>query len=434
MVDSSAGLGISFSVDEPVWVGEIDIASPPARLGTAERTSDGRPYRLGRVLARFQAEPIGMISAELVDGEVDVAGLVERASAKFRPQIDRLAPGWTPAEPPLAPVSKELRAATEDDPPAISVVIGTRNRPEQVVTCVHQVLKQEYPSPVEVIVVDNGAADTSTATAIQHAFERDDRVRYMAEARPGLSRARNIGLAAARYSITAFLSDDIRVDSLWLSAVARGFARHDRVHCVTGICPPMFLDTPEQILFESSMAWGTRQGFEPRLYGFELASDPVHPYRTGSFVNGSNMIYDTEIFRAMGGFDESLGPGTIARGGEDLDAPIRILAAGGLIAFEPAAIGWHADRYDDRAFGRHMYAYGLGLTAFLAKHLSEGESRRAVIRRIPGGFPLMVNAFGEPDQEMAGDIRIPARYQLCHLAGRVAGPVAYIRSRRSGKR
>jgi hypothetical protein len=192
----------------------------------------------------------------------------------------------------------------------------------------------------------------------------------------------------------------------------------------------MFLDNAEQLMFESSMAWGTRQGFEPEVYRFEHPDDPVHPYRAGSYVNGSNMSYDTETFQRLGGFDEALGPGTLARGGEDLDAPIRILADGGLIAFEPAVLGWHADRYDDRSFSRHMYTYGLGLTAFLTKHLLHSDSRSAVLSRIPSGLPMLLKAFGEPDEDLIDDVRIPLKYHLWHLAGRLAGPIAYLRSRR----
>ena len=421
-------------IDRPMWVGELDIACPPRQLIADGPTPLDR-YGAGRILVRFQGEPLGMLTVDLHDGQVDVDAVRHQAAAELAGEVTRWAPeGWTPASPALPPLSGELAAVADQPLPAVSVVIGTRNRPDQVVQCAELVLKQQYPSPVEVIIVDNGATSPATADAVAATFGRDDRVRYMAEARPGLSRARNIGLSAARYPVTAFLSDDIRVDSLWLLAIARGFGRADGVHCVTGFCPPMYLDTPEQLLFESSMAWGTRQGFRPVLYRYQLADDPVHPYRAGSFVNGSNMIYDTEVFRSMGGFDESLGPGTRARGGEDLDAPIRILAAGGLIAFEPAVIGWHADRYDDRSFSRHMYTYGLGLTAFLAKHVIEKESRRNVLSRVPKGFPMLLKAFGEPDAALSDAVPVPAKYHLAHLVGRVVGPFAYLSSRWAGRK
>ena len=419
----------------PVWVGQLDVASPHL-TDAAELTHvspDGAPYGTGRVLVRFQGEPLGLLPFDLVDGRLDVDQVQSDVAGLYEDEIARIGEGdWQPGSTPLPTISSELSALRSTELPAVSVVIGTRNRPEQVVACVRHVLALDYPSPLEVIVVDNGASSTATRDAIADAFGQDDRIRYLHEERPGLSRARNIGLAAARYPITAFLSDDIEVDRLWLLAIARGFKRADNVQCVTGACPPMYLDTPEQLAFESAMAWGTRQGFEPALHRFDSADDPLHPYRAGSFANGSNMAYATEAFRRVGGFDESLGPGTKARGGEDLDAPIRILADGGLVGFEPAAIGWHADRYDDRPFSQHMYTYGLGLTAFLTKHLVDGRFRRALIARIPKGFPLLLKAFVEPDESLSGDVSIPKRYHLWQLAGRVAGPFAYLAGRKAG--
>lgn len=422
---------------EPMWVGQVDVANPPLCITGITATAAGLRYEQARLIVRFQAEALGMITVDVVDSEIDVEAVCVTAAKRFASEIRAIAgSAWTAGDTSseaaaLPPLSAELSAAAEQDLPAVSVVIGTRNRPTQVVECAELVLKQDYPSAIEVIIVDNGASSAATAEAVAAAFGTDDRVRYLAEEQPGLSRARNIGLNVARYPVTAFLSDDIRVDSMWLLAVARGFARDEQVHCVSGFCPPLYLDTEEQLLFESSMAWGTRQGYSPVLFAFDSPDDPLHPYRPGQFANGSNMAFDTEVFKTIGGFDELLGPGTRARGGEDLDAPIRVLSAGGLVAYEPAAIGWHADTYDDRAFSKHMYAYGFGLTAFLTKHLVERESRRAVLSRALHGFPMLLQAFIARDETLSRDVSTPVKYYLWQMAGRLAGPFAYLASRRT---
>lgn len=405
---------------EPIWVGELDLGSPEdGPLGPAH-ADQRRRSRRARLLVRVGVDPVGMLTVDLIDGELDIGAARRDARSRFKESIEGLGAG-------------DLHRLEAEELPPVSIVIGTRNRAEKLVECVTRSLKQDYPSPVEIIVVDNGAADSSTEDAVTRHFGTEDRVRYIKEPRPGLSRARNRGLREARYPITAFLSDDIRVEPVWLRAVARGFARDPDVWMVAGFCPPMYLDNRETQLFESSMSWGSRQGFEPVVYSFDLATDPVHPYRVANFANGSNMICRTEEFLALGGFDEALGPGTPARGGEDLDAPVRILAAGGKVAFEPAVIGWHADRYDDRPFGQHMYTYGLGLTAFLMKHLMDSQSRPALLRRIPAGFPMLLRTFSEPDTELIEEIPIPLRYHLWHHAGRIMGPLAYVRSRRASR-
>ncbi|MEM9563200.1 MAG: glycosyltransferase [Actinomycetota bacterium] len=426
---------VTGSGHKPLWVGDFDVADPPVSLAVGPTAPNGAPYDRARLLVRFRGEPLGWSTVPVADGVIDVASVRADAVRQHRMVIDRIAGGpWDPDGPPQPTTSHDLQAMPVDELPAVSVVIGTRNRPKHVMGCVETVLKQHYPSPIEVLIVDNGSSDSSTAELVAAAHGADDRVRYLAEPRPGLARARNIGLSAARYPVTAFLSDDIRVDAQWLLAIARGFRRHQDVRCVTGSCPPAYLDTPEQLMFEATMSWGTRFGFEPVVHAYRSDDDPLHPYRIGDFAIGANMAFHTENFRRLGGFDEALGPGTRARGGEDLDAPIRILADGSLVAAEPAAIGWHADRFDDRPFDAHLYTYGLGLTAFLAKHLLEPDLRRGLIRRIPAGVPTLLKGFDQRDEILSREVPIPLRYHLWHLAGRAMGPVAYLRSRWAGRR
>ncbi len=426
----------------PVGVGQFDLANPSTVLLDNPSAPDGSAYAQGRLLVRFRGEPLGMLTVDLPDdglaggqtSEPFVERLRSEAAAIYQDRIAEIEPGWSTAAAPSPNLTADLARVADEELPAVSVVIGTRDRSEQVVECITYILKQEYPSPIEVIVVENGVEKSSTADAIAEAFGRDDRIRFMLEVRPGLSRARNIGLAAARYPVTAFLSDDIQVDPLWMLGIARGFGRHPEVRCVTGICPPLYLDSIEQRWFESAMSWGTRQGFERALVWFDHDDDPLHPYRPARFCNGSNMAVETAAFRRLGGFDEALGPGTIARGGEDLDAPIRLLADGGAVAFEPVAIGWHADRFQDRPFTKLMFTYGMGLTAFLTKHVTDAGHRRAVASRVRHGAGLLLKTSVEPDEELHEDHSIPLRYHLCHLAGRLAGPLAYLRSRRAKRR
>ncbi len=422
----------------PIWVSEIELAAPPTRI-VADRSlpgsNDGERYQRARILIRLQGEPLGLVSVALTRGEAPVEAVVAEACEQFAPAIERrLGADWRRrlSGGSLPPLSAELAAIVDDpDLPGFSVVVGTRNRPDHAVNCVARVLKQTYPGPVEVIVVDNGASSDATGIAIAAEFGDDERVRYIHDPRPGLSRARNIGLAAARHPVTAFLSDDIMVDALWLAALVRAFRRAPDVRCVVGYCPPMYLDTEAQLVFEKTMAWGWRNGFEARLVGPHLADDRLYPYRIGIGV-GANMSFDTAWFQGHGGFDETLGPGTLARGGEDLDAPIRVLLDGGQCVYEPTAIGWHADRYDDRGFGTHMYTYGVGLTAFLASHLADRRTRWQVVRRAPFGARYLLAPEVLPDSiARLDDVPMRFRHAAANMVGRLVGPFFWLRSRRA---
>lgn len=421
----------------PVWVAELDLSDPPQRL-LAPEPPDGGAYATARLLVRLQREPLGLMTAPVARGEVDVETTVLRARARFAARIEaQLGPDWRSLLESTGPtLSTELASLDGDDLPGVSVVIGTKDRPDHVATCVAHVLKQSYRGALEVIVVDNAPSTDATRRGIADLYSEDARVRYVLEPRKGLSRARNIGLAAARHELVAFVSDDIRVDSTWLRAIVRGFRRHADVGCVMGYCPPLFLDTHQQQVFEQQMGWGWRNGFEPILAGGPGAADthPLHPYLLG-LGTGANVAFATAELRATGGFDEALGPGTIARGGEDLAAIVDVLVAGRRAAFEPAALGWHADRYDDRDFDAHMYTYGVGLTAFLTGHMLRPDTRRALLAAVPRGIrhlarPAILPATThelEPVNERPQD-------RLANLAGRVMGPAALLRSRASTRR
>lgn len=96
----------------------------------------------------------------------------------------------------------------------VSVVIATRDRPDMLRTAVDSVLAQDYPGPVEVVVVfDRSEPDGSLA---HQAAGRSVRVTVNSR-RPGLAGARNTGLAEATGELVAFCDDD----DYWLTAKLR---------------------------------------------------------------------------------------------------------------------------------------------------------------------------------------------------------------------
>ncbi len=425
---------------DPIWVGEIDLSQTPDSLSVYDRSQDETfvhpsRYKIARILVRFRSEPIGIRLADVdPEGSINVEKLAKDAENHFFERIDRIAAGFKPANGSAKSdslMSSELAALAETNLPGISVVIGTMRRPDESVTCVRAVLDQQYGGPLEVIVVDNGIMNDKTQAAIERNFGQDARVKYVAEIPPGLSRARNVGLAKATYPITAFLSDDIRVDPLWALGIARGFQRSASIKAVNGFCIPRFLDNANQIESERAMGWATSQGFDPLIYDFVDPDRPLHPY-AGCFSNGSNMAFDTEFFLTAGGFAEDLGPGTIARGGEDLEAPVRVLARGGQVAYEPMAFGWVYDQYDGRSFTRQAYSYGIGLTAYLMHHLMDSQHRSELVKRAPKGIKKLGEPFTASDVALpVCDARIARRAKVAQMLGRAVGPVAYLRSRRA---
>ena len=108
---------------------------------------------------------------------------------------------------------------------------------------------------------------------------------------------------------------------------------------------------------------------EPRVYDLRSGRDAsaLYPYSAGIFGTGANFAVDRDLLMGLGGFDETLGAGTPAGGGEDLDAFVRVLRAHRSLVYEPSAVVWHRHRADPGAQRRQLFSYGTGLTPFLTK-------------------------------------------------------------------
>ena len=97
-----------------------------------------------------------------------------------------------------------------------SVIIPVYQVEQYLRQCIDSVLRQSF-TDYEVILVDDGSTDGSTAICREYAG-RDSRVRMIRQANGGLSAARNTGVGAARGDYLIFLDSD----DYWLTASGLG--------------------------------------------------------------------------------------------------------------------------------------------------------------------------------------------------------------------
>src|SRR5205085_2628525 len=220
--------------------------------------------------------------------------------------------------------------------------------------------------------------------------------------------------------------DDATVDPYWLSGLAQPYA-DPRVVCVTGITFPLELQTPAQELFERY--GGMQRGFQRRVYR-PGTWNAFYPLGSGRFGAGVNMSLRRETLARMGGFDEALDVGSMARGGGDLDIMARAIRDGGTLVYEPCAIAWHQHRQTMRLLRKQMYDYGYGFTAYAAKFardLELGNLSARMVRRwakICGLKRLKQNV----RLALAGKPHFPIHLILMEFAGGFMGARAYRRS------
>jgi GT2 family glycosyltransferase len=401
-----------------IWVAEIDLAGPATVIGVSrlQRPED----MFARVLVRRHRQLIGFVSITLDTARLDfdvVVGavhdqLAEPLARNVAAHPDR---GTDAGAEERAPRSAQL----------MSVVVCTRERPEMLAGCL-QLLSRLCYDAFEVVVVDNAPTTDETEACFRRLVGRDRRFRYAREPQPGLSRARNCGLREARGRHVAFTDDDVRVDPWWLMAIAAGFARDPEAGCVTGLAPAAELDHDAQRFFDRRYGWASNM--DNRVFDLVERRDPspLYPFSAGIFGTGANFAVDRELFSALGGFDEALGAGSPAGGGEDLDAFVRVLQSGRTLVYEPSAIVWHVHRADSAALQSQLFSYGVGLTAFLAKHLGDKSTRRQILRRVPAGARRISGIWSHAEIGESA----PASCIVYELAGMTCGPAAYVRGRR----
>lgn len=414
----------------PAFVTDVELSMPLPDLVAPGADGASSRYARARVLVRVHGAPVGMVDCQLLRGRMRSEHLRQAIQQALTEEVathaamDGIVLDWT-RDPPLAIGTEStclLLQPAPQQPRSVSLVICTRDRPEELARCLASLRAIADPE-LEIVVVDNAPSSDRTIRVV--AACGDPRVRYACEPRPGLSRARNYGVAACSGEIVAFTDDDVIVDRLWLDALVRGFGRSQRVGCVTGCVPAAELETAAQEAFETKVGWGHR--FFPELFdALDADAEPLLPFRAGVVGAGASFAVSRAALTEVGPFDEALGAGTPACGGEDLDFFSRVLLAGLVIAYEPASIAWHFHRRDEKEIRRQLVAYGTGLGAYATKQVIGRRTRREVFRRIPAALSRLAEISGIGRNA----VPLPLGLRTAEIYGMMRGPVAYARSRR----
>jgi len=258
-------------------------------------------------------------------------------------------------EQPLAKLEQHFSNLNSE---TVSVIICTRNRPEQLERCLRSLQNLSHP-PHEIIVVDN--APSSDAT--QQLVAKIPEVKYVLEPRPGLSVARNTGIRHSTGNIIAFTDDDTIVHPDWIARIAQSFTG-DLVIAITGLILPAELENEAQLIFQkghTGFGWGYRPTTFDTQFFEEMKPLAVPVWRIGA---GANMAFRRELFEKIGYFDERLGAGASGCS-EDSEMWYRVLAEGWFCRYEPTAVVYHYHRGDLDSLKHQMYHYMRGHIAAL---------------------------------------------------------------------
>jgi GT2 family glycosyltransferase len=379
---------------------ELD-ALPPGITGLDPR------YGRALILLRWHRRAVGSLLLQVQDGRIDEAALLSsvRAStgkALWR-QIVHQRLGWHPGK-------------GSSDLPRATIAICTRDRPDDLRRALDGLLRLPDHGQ-EILVVDNHPSTDDTLRLVQGYRA----VRYVREDRPGLDVARNRAMREATHDIVAFCDDDAVVEPEWLEGLCRNFSEPE-VLCVTGLTMPLELETEAQEFFEQHSPFG--RGFSREVFDGQR-DNPLLVGRVGA---GANMALRRSVLELVGPFDEALDAGTPTRSGGDHEMFTRILAAGYRIVYDPSALSWHRHRRTFEELRATFYGYGVGVYATFMRHLLH-DREMGVLKLAYAWFRHdQAPALGRSLRRKPGSLPLPL--VLAELRGCLAGPAAYLKSRR----
>jgi GT2 family glycosyltransferase len=415
----------------PILVGELELTEPINDMSLTAR-KDGIAYNGVRLLVRMQRMPVGYVflSPDALGAASIARNVWQQLSSTINAQRSRRGLSAIDILPVEGLAIEETLVDDVREHPLVTVVVCTRDRPEGAIVTLRGLTALRY-QPYEIVLVDNAPSSEMTKNAVLTEFGHDPRIRYVREPRPGLSCARNRGVAEATAEIIAFTDDDVRVDQWWLDGIVRGFGQSHDVACVTGLTPTAALDNAVQLYFDRRGGWGTV--CERRVFDLTENRDDsrLYPYSAGVFGTGANFAMTRGALKELGGFDEALGAGAPCGGGEDLDMFMRTVLAGHRLVYEPSAIVSHIHRAELSELSKQMVAYGSGCTAALtAIVLHNPRARLELLPRIASGA-IRIVSIGNRTRD---NPTLPSGLITRELGGMLLGPWLYLKGRRNLRR
>ncbi len=230
--------------------------------------------------------------------------------------------------------------------PLVSIIMPVFNQRQGIGAALEALLALDYPPDRrEIIVVDDGSTDGTPAEIAKYPVKL-----LPLPKNRGQSAARNIGAAAARGDILAFIDSDCLAEPTWLRELVPYF-QDDRVALVGGFVAGYYqtswLDRYEEVQSPLNMGRETLLGEGP-------TSD--------FYVPTCNVLIRREAYFRVGGLNEDL------RVGEDVDLCWRLKEQGQRLLYVPQGRVRHKHRHQCWPAFRRRFDYGTSEAFLFSRH------------------------------------------------------------------
>ncbi len=247
--------------------------------------------------------------------------------------------------------------------PKISVIVPTRNRPDQIRPCVDSILANA-DSDFELLVVDQSDGPGSEQAWAEP--KSDQRLRYLRSSLRGAANARNAGITGTTGALMLFTDDDCRVPDDWVRQWRTVFDADPEAALGFG-----------RVELPADLGGGYAASFEPDQREYQGAL----PAPGAAWGISANMAARRSLFDKIGLLDTLLGAGARFIAAEETDLLIRTIAAGKKVVNVAEASVLHLGIRAGSEASQLFRGYGIGLGAAFLKHLR--------LRTNPGALLLL---------------------------------------------
>ncbi|MDB9496716.1 hormogonium polysaccharide biosynthesis glycosyltransferase HpsN [Spirulina major CS-329] len=216
--------------------------------------------------------------------------------------------------------------------PSISVIIPTYGREDPLKDSIEDVLQQDYPGDVEIIIVDQTAHHTPAVEQYLTQQAAAETIQWWRVQWASLPGARNYGVRRATGEIVLFIDDDVQLPPGYLVAHGKNYDRAE-IGAVAGrVFDRMKLADAKPGLEIEDLP---PQASDPGIAWYHL--DLVHTVKPQPIISarGCNMSYRREVFTTYGVWFDERFRGSAVR--EESDFCLRLRRTGYQIWYDPAA-------------------------------------------------------------------------------------------------
>lgn len=210
----------------------------------------------------------------------------------------------------------------------ISLIIVTRNRPQDLRRLVHAMNRGSLRENLEILIIDQSRRGL-LSKEVQSFSNNIHTVRYFHRIGKGKSNGLNQALKYASGEMVFFTDDDCLPHRRWLEEGVRIFSSYRNVTAVFGATHPF--GENNKLICPSTFS--NKQSNEHIIRSIYMHSADVGL--------GNNMAIRKSFFIDHGGFREWLGPGSIGSNAEDAELILRLYVLEKTMVYNPKMIVFH---------------------------------------------------------------------------------------------